>query len=83
MAILRSDDPSTGTARFRSERLVQDSGKWFFLTREGTAEGPFASREEAIERLQTYIRLAENDLVQTSVTEALCSPAPYSDESNG
>jgi hypothetical protein len=83
MANLRSDDTATGKTRFRSERLVQDGGKWFFLTREGTSEGPFASREEAIGRLQVYIRLAMNELLPTSVTQALCSQATYSEESNG
>jgi len=40
--------------QFRTNRFIQNGGKWFFFTREGTMEGPFAFRHEAEERLEVY-----------------------------
>jgi len=40
--------------QFRTSRFFRDGGKWFFYTREGTAEGPFGFRHEAEERLEVY-----------------------------
>jgi hypothetical protein len=41
---------------FRAERFSVSNGKYFFTTREGTLEGPFANREEAERELAVYIR---------------------------
>lgn len=41
---------------FRSDRISMANGKYFFTTREGTLEGPFASREEAERELMMFIR---------------------------
>jgi len=43
--------------RFRSRRFFKDNGKWFFNTREGTMEGPYAELSEAEDRLKEYIRI--------------------------
>lgn len=40
---------------FRSERFLHINDKWYFLTRELTQEGPFASRAEAERELNYYI----------------------------
>ena len=42
---------------FRTSRFVQNAGKWFFFTREGTMEGPFGFKHEAEERLEIYKRV--------------------------
>lgn len=42
--------------RFRSERIVVMNGRYFFMTRENTQEGPFDSRIEAERELKLYIR---------------------------
>lgn len=42
---------------FRAERFVCENGLWYFSTREGTLEGPFASRPIAEQCLKTYIAM--------------------------
>jgi hypothetical protein len=83
MTDVRRDDNLPGKSWFRTDRLVNEGGRWFFITREQTVEGPFDSRAEAIERLAVYVRLAENDLLPTEVTRALMSREVYAGESNG
>jgi hypothetical protein len=46
---------SKGSTPFRSERLVEEGGKWFFYTREGTLEGPCHDMIEVQSRLDKYI----------------------------
>lgn len=41
---------------FRSDRVIVMNGKYFFMTRENTQEGPFDSRLEAENELNLYIR---------------------------
>ncbi|MDX1735770.1 MAG: DUF6316 family protein [Halioglobus sp.] len=55
----RRDDEASVKSHFRTERFFQEGGSWFFLTREGTLEGPFADRRAAEHRLETYIRVME------------------------
>jgi len=43
--------------------MVEDGGRWFFLTREKTIEGPFDCRADAIEQLEVYIQLAVNGML--------------------
>lgn len=50
----RSTDTKPQT-RFRSERFFSSQGQWFFNTREGSIEGPFASREAAQDALTEYL----------------------------
>lgn len=60
MAKGRRNDPQIGRSWFRTERITQDGGKWFFTTREGTIEGPFECRMSAVNQLEMYVRLAIN-----------------------
>lgn len=67
----RNDDPGAST-HFRSERVSVVNGQYFFTTREGTLEGPFFSREDALHQIDRYLeRLqASNDLMRHSVSDA-------------
>jgi pimeloyl-ACP methyl ester carboxylesterase len=40
---------------FRSDRVYQAEGRWYCLTREAGALGPFSTQEDAGERLNAYI----------------------------
>ena len=51
----RKDDSEERTW-FRTKRLFQEQGLWYFHTREGTLEGPFASKEQAESRVEFYIK---------------------------
>jgi len=46
------DVPNT----FRTNRFFTTGTNWYFSTREGTNEGPFASRIIAHDAIQEYIR---------------------------
>ena len=53
---------------FRSERFLRIGDGWYFLTRENTQEGPFASRQEAERELYYYIRqMRQWDVLMGSV----------------
>ncbi len=71
MAPRRKDDDPISRSRFRTDRMVQDGGSWFFLTREKTIEGPFECRADAIDQLEVYIRLARNDMLPTKARYSL------------
>jgi hypothetical protein len=71
MAARRKDDEPISRTRFRTDRMMQDGGRWFFLTREKTVEGPFDTREDAVEQLGVYIRLALNDMLPQRSSLAL------------
>lgn len=63
MASKRVDDDEGGRSWFRTDRLVQEGDKWFFLTREGTVEGPFDTRMQAGERLEVYAQVMSLHLI--------------------
>ncbi len=48
---------------FRSSRLFHVDNKWYFTTREGTIEGPYAQKFKAEEALQAYIAIIEFNLI--------------------
>jgi hypothetical protein len=50
----RDSDPKELNV-FRSDRYFVVDAKWYFTTREGTNEGPFASADEARSRLIQYL----------------------------
>lgn len=54
MTDMRRGDTEAYT-QFRPGRFFKDAGKWYFQTREGTAEGPFGHRFEAQSGLDTYL----------------------------
>jgi len=71
MAARRKDDDPISRTRFRTDRMVQDGGRWFFLTREKTIEGPFDCRADAVDQLEVYIRLAKSDMLPSKATYSL------------
>lgn len=52
---------------FRADRFSVSNGKYFFTTREGTLEGPFANRDEAERELALYIRKASGADIYANV----------------
>jgi hypothetical protein len=54
MTSMRRDE-SESTPRFRVSRFFHSMDKWYFITREGTVEGPFEHRGEAEQILETYL----------------------------
>ena len=58
----RKGETSTRT-HFRSSRMFEESGYWYFNTREGEMIGPFKDELEASTKLEVYIRLADTDLL--------------------
>jgi len=67
----RNDDPDAST-HFRSERISVVNGQFFFTTREGTLEGPFFSREDALNQIDRYLERLQTseDLLRHSVSDA-------------
>ena len=55
----RDQDPSE-TVHYRSDRLILVNGEFFFATRENTEEGPFHSREDAVNFIEAYITRMQN-----------------------
>ncbi|WP_426414676.1 DUF6316 family protein [Aestuariirhabdus sp. LZHN29] len=50
---------------FRSERFLCMNGNWFFITREGSQEGPYNSQVEAERDLCIYIRHQNDDMLHS------------------
>jgi hypothetical protein len=50
----RNVDLNAGT-HYRSERVSAVNGQYFFSTREGTLEGPYFTRVDALHGIDTYI----------------------------
>ena len=42
--------------RYREIRFFNAIDKWYYLTREGTVEGPFDRRSDAEKNLKTYLK---------------------------
>ena len=57
MSTQRNADSGT-RKQFRTERFFCQEGLWYFNTREGTIEGPYATRKCAAQYLQTFIALS-------------------------
>lgn len=49
--------------RYRSDRFCRVSGNWYFLTREGTMEGPFTYKCDARNRLEDYIKIMRSGML--------------------
>lgn len=62
----RAGDEGT-RKHFRADRFSVSNGKFYFSTREGTLEGPFANRDEAERELALYIRKASGRDIYGSV----------------
>ena len=50
-------------AWYRTDRMLEHDGKWFFHTREKTIEGPFNSERDAASQLALYISLQHSGLL--------------------
>ena len=50
-------------SKFRADRFIKDGGEWYFLTREGTIEGPFERKLDAENRLEDYIKVMVSGLL--------------------
>jgi hypothetical protein len=61
--------------RYRSSRMFENHGNWFFNTREGDAVGPFQDKLAAATQLEVYIRLVESGLLPTGEKYAVHSMA--------
>lgn len=48
---------------FRADRFFQHEGRWYFHTREGSMEGPFADRFAARERMEAYIKAMNSGML--------------------
>jgi len=54
MADKRKDDIGH-KAHFRSSRIFQDQGLWYFQTRDTAIEGPYYNRDQAEKMLAAYV----------------------------
>lgn len=70
MTTKRRTDEANSRSHFRSERLSEEGGKWYFATREGTMEGPYSDKFKALEGLQAYITIVQLHLVEEEITLA-------------
>ena len=61
MSHFRKDDVSL-RCWFRTDRWLKQDKKWFFHTRERTLEGPYSSRQDAMDGLVQYVHRQSNDL---------------------
>jgi hypothetical protein len=55
MADKRIEDFGKQRTWYRSDRMMEQNGQWYFLTREGTIEGPYDTRLKAGEALGAFI----------------------------
>ena len=69
MADKRKDDTHTYN-QFRRDRFVQDQCQWYFLTREGTVEGPYESKVQAMEHLDLYAKVMSANLIEAELKNA-------------
>lgn len=56
-----------GPRWFRSDRMREEDGKWYFRTREGTVEGPYDDKAKAADQLDSYIKLKISEQASSEV----------------
>lgn len=64
--------------KYRTNRFCKEGGLWYFLTREGTMEGPFDFKLAAENRLEVYIKVVTSGLIAKDCklsVEPLTDPA--------
>lgn len=71
----RRTDPPSARSHFRSNRLLEDSGRWYFSTREGTLEGPFEDRISAQKALAAYAAIMRLELIEPTSALSLTENA--------
>ena len=69
----RQEDGPGSRTNFRTERMFESAGGWYFYTREGSTEGPYESQLDAQQRLDVYTEImnlkllpADSDLSMTN-----------------
>ncbi len=84
----RTTDIDARRSWFRTgSRVFVDRGRWYFNTREGTVEGPYADKQSAERFLESYVQvisskfvpstkfsLMEDDAYETPVARSADSP---------
>ena len=65
MADQRKSD-SEPYSKFRTSRFSKENLEWYYLTREGTIEGPFERKIDAENRLENYIKIMTSGLLPDS-----------------
>ena len=53
-------------SKFRTSRFSKENRVWYYLTREGTIEGPFERKMDAENRLEDYIKIMISGLLADS-----------------
>jgi len=59
----RKTDYQDIASYFRSDRVIERDGEWFYYTREGTIEGPFRDRIHLMNRLDMYLKAVSSGLL--------------------
>ena len=59
----RKTDSPQGGSKFRTQRMFESGGRWYFYTREGSMEGPFETMLDAKERLDVYLEILGLELL--------------------
>ena len=59
----RKTDPPKLVNHYRTDRMVEHEGKWYFYTREGTFHGPWDGEMAAEEALRKYIAAIESGMI--------------------
>ena len=59
---MQRKDDKRQQAHFRTNRMFQENGAWYFKTREGGAVGPFEDELSASTQLEIYIRMLDSGL---------------------
>ncbi len=67
--IHRTGEENLDCQFFRSDRLIQINQNWFFLTRGGQQEGPYATAAEAKQFLQMFLSLTQTELSDNNKPE--------------
>lgn len=52
----KRNSDATSANHYRSERVCAVNGHYFFATREGTLEGPYFTRVDALREIENYIQ---------------------------
>ncbi len=59
---------------YRTDRIVEAGGQWYFYTREGTMHGPFEDRQDAELQVDIYIRVMNSGLLDEGEAPATDFP---------
>jgi hypothetical protein len=58
--VARKNDSDMDKILFQMDRLIQQNGEWFYMTREGDERGPFITKEDAEGDIVAYIMHRRN-----------------------